>query len=268
MPSAPAKTPGRSVSSVSSVDKNHASNPAPLEPGSPRSEAPGFQLQASNPKSQIANLKSLPSAVSAQWRRAQAGMLEIVAFGALLLEVERRLAAAAEPADEPRAVGRPGGSGLRGWLAANCPEIPYTSAIRHRDLARAVAGHVGAAEEPARLVRALDAPGPGAAPEPEEGELYEEVAALVEGRSARQLLLNFGISSGRGPGRPKGSGRGLSVARPISVAEAERMAEVELEGLVVQLAEFFAAHKHLKIVEPARRQAIRRNLLDLADLLK
>lgn len=236
-------------------------NPAPLAAQSHPLAASRQPLAA---HSQPLAAGALPSAVSAQWRRAQAGMLEIVAFGALLLEVERRLAASGEPQRGHTS----GGSGLRGWLAANCPEIPYYTAMRHRDLARAVAGHVGAAEEPARLVRALEAPGPGAAPEPEEGGLYEEVAALVDGRSARQLLLNFGISTGRGPGRPKGSGRGLSVARPISVAEAERMAEVELEGLVVQLAEFFAAHKHLKIVEPARRQAIRRNLLDLADLLK
>lgn len=77
--------------------------------------------------------------VSAQWRRASAGLVEIVRFGALMVHVERGLA---------RRQTRAGlfqGQTLKGWLSEHCPEINYHTAHGYK---AAAVGLAAAAELP------------------------------------------------------------------------------------------------------------------------
>lgn len=180
--------------------------------------------------------------------RAQAGLIAMIEFGARVAQCQ----AAIEVSDGPKR--GPGSGGLKGWLAEHCPTIPYTNARRYRDLAKSVAQRLE-----------MDAPKMIDALESGVGEEYEEVAALVEGKSARQLMFSF--SAGRGAGRPKGT-KNLGDYTPISNAEAEEMATVELEGLVQNLGRFFAAKRNLKVMQISRRNACRMHLQDMADLLK
>ncbi len=54
----------------------------------------------------------------------------------------------------------------------------------------------------------------------------------------------------------------------MSVAENEELATTELEDIVRLLGAFVAHHKHLLVVDAARRHACRMHLKDVADLLK
>ena len=95
--------------------------------------------------------EQVAKALSTAWRRANAGMLEIMRFGAMLLEVEARLdedEARCSPVEntlrkrhDPR-----GGGGLRGWLARKCPEINYKTAY----------GYMMAAEGLRRMVKVAE----------------------------------------------------------------------------------------------------------------
>jgi len=64
------------------------------------------------------------------WRRAQAGLVEIIRFGATLLAVrewlEATVVSSREHGDDGRISGRH--PGLKGWLSDNCPDINYKTA--------------------------------------------------------------------------------------------------------------------------------------------
>lgn len=192
--------------------------------------------------------------LNTQYGKAQAGALEMIKFGAMIGALETEFEG---PKRGPKSIG------LKGWLEAHCPDIPYTTSLRYRDLAKGAAKQLEVSSV-ARLSEALTA-GEEAGASDADQELYEEVKGLVFGKSARQLLFSF--SSGRGPGRPKGS-KGNPNYKPITTAEAEEMATVELEGIVRDLASFISRHMHLKVVDVERRKACRRRLEELADVLK
>ena len=66
-------------------------------------------------------------AVRGQWRAAQNGLRHIVAFGAMLLEVERWLAA---KKGKFKRAGE--GGGLKAWLSEHCPEVNYKTAAGYK----------------------------------------------------------------------------------------------------------------------------------------
>ncbi len=86
--------------------------------------------------------RDMAAAVSAQWGRAQEGLVEILKFGAILLELERRLAMPSQRA------GMYGGATLKQWLRELCPEIRYDTALGYK---AAAAGVIKAAELPDEL---------------------------------------------------------------------------------------------------------------------
>lgn len=122
--------------------------------------------------------------LTAQYRRAQSAQLEIVAFGAMLLQAEEAVCTCAHG-------GRFGdkGTGFKGWLTEYAPTIERTKAYRYRDIAEALVGHLHLkSTEQLRLLTATDT------------TLDEKLAAkreklldLVTEKSVRGIQLELGL---------------------------------------------------------------------------
>lgn len=77
--------------------------------------------------------------VSAQWRRASAGLVEIIKFGAMMVKIDQGLS-------NPNSRGGSfKGKTLKGWLSEHCPEVNYKTAHGYKD---AALGLAAAAELP------------------------------------------------------------------------------------------------------------------------
>jgi hypothetical protein len=134
-----------------------------------------------------------PDVVTAQYKRAVAGALEMVRFGAMLVEIDMALTAGGQ---DPN--GRRGEESLHGWLEANCPDVNYKTAMKFKYLAEGVQRSCNV---PAKVPLSLAMPGPEGEYAAPEGacpitpgklkKLQQEVWALVEGKSARQLQFAF-----------------------------------------------------------------------------
>lgn len=150
-----------------------------------------------------------PEAVTAQYRRAVAGCLEMIRFGAMMLEIEAGL-------DKTRH--NPDGSGesLKSWLAASCPEINYKSAMRFKGLAEGLRFHCRVPKGwPLRL--ALPSPDGGTGADSGEAEevgakpqrlaqMRREIWSFLEGKSARQLMFDFCEAEDNAKGGDRRSG--------------------------------------------------------------
>lgn len=154
-----------------------------------------------------------PEAVTAQYRRAVAGALEMVRFGAMLVEVENVLTCE----NIPQKGCTSGGQGLQAWLEQNCPDVNYKTAMRFKHLAEGVQRHC---RLPATVPLSLAMPGPEGEYAAPEGacpitparlkKLQKEVWALVEGKSARQLQFAFAA-----PAAPVKGGARDGAGRPM-----------------------------------------------------
>lgn len=145
-----------------------------------------------------------PQEVSAQYRRAVNGVLEMVRFGAMLMEVEVATCRSVTRATTGKIDGRE--VGLKGWLADHCPEVNYHTAMRFKRLAEGV--HASC-KIPAATPLRLCLPGPGgemdAVPadvavwtgpgrrvsDDKLRQLRQETWSLIDGKSARQLQFAF-----------------------------------------------------------------------------
>lgn len=198
------------------------------------------------------------AALSAQYRKANLATFEIVKFGAMVLAIEEAL-------EGPKA-GR-GSVGIKGWIEAHCPEIQYRTSMRHKEVAKAIFRQYTKAD-PERTIEAfasaLQLEG-NADATADDMECSEAVKELVFGKSARQLLFDF---AGRKSGRPEGSKNEPTPRKLMSVAENEELATIELEDIVQLLGKFVSQHKHLLVLNVARRNACRMHLQDVANLLK
>jgi len=152
----------------------------------------------------------------AQYRRANAGTLEIIRFGAMLIEIDE---------DITRQYGKsrfnPDGSGmtLEKWLAENFPEVNYKTANNYKRLAEGLQREF---KIPAKM-RLTDAlpTSDGSAPHVSTMfgkdndraiEIREEIWEFVNGKSARQLMFDFGLTAERKPtGGDRRSGMKLSI---------------------------------------------------------
>lgn len=133
-----------------------------------------------------------PDVVTAQYKRAVAGALEMVRFGAMLVEIDMALTAGGQ---DPN--GRRGEESLHGWLEAHCPDVNYKTAMKFKYLAEGVQRSCNV---PAKVPLSLAMPNhdgtfniPDESPVPFQKlkKLQQEVWALVEGKSARQLQFAF-----------------------------------------------------------------------------
>ena len=154
-----------------------------------------------------------PADVSTQYKRAVAGCLEMVRFGAMLMEVASVISRVRLRSEDGRIEGRE--DGLKAWLDEHCPDVNYATAMRFKSLAEGVKRACGLPEVmPMRLAL----PGPDGAIDVDADwapdgkgrpvsasrlrELQAEVWELVEGKSQRQLLFSF-----MSPEGPKGGAR-------------------------------------------------------------
>lgn len=151
--------------------------------------------------------------VTAQYRRAVSGALEMVRFGATLMQVEVVLTRENNsPSRGPTAKGQ----GLQAWLETNCPDVNYKTAMRFKTLAEGVRRNCNI---PAKVPLALALPASDGTPAlPEKSpvpmaklkKIQQAVWDLVEGKSARQLMFDFAAEGGAAKGGDRRSGKTLT----------------------------------------------------------
>ena len=131
------------------------------------------------------------SALTAQYQRAVSGMREVLIFGAMLMQIEESVTVSTRGHG-----GKFGdkGTGLKGWLEANAPDISRPTALRFLGITKAIAADyqsiVGA-----RVAKKFDLPTlvlTDNADLPEEAQLKQgELFDYVSGTSQRSWLDRF-----------------------------------------------------------------------------
>lgn len=185
-------------------------------------------------------------AVRESWGRAQAGLVEILRFGALLITVRERLDAESfstgKRLDGPTAKG----TGFKAWLEKRCPEVNYNTAY----------GYMCAAEGLRNMLRLADdvplLPLMGVDPIPEKAnEKLRKKMMKVIGASTITLLKAAAREGSAG--RPKG---GTSAGRrALTADERTAAARQTLEGIVSSLGALITSTQARMIPLDARRRA-------------
>lgn len=145
-----------------------------------------------------------PDAVTAQYKRAVAGALEMVRFGAMLVEIDMSLTRETHNGGCFQT-----GETLKAWLEANCPDVNYKTAMRFKALAEGVQRSCNVpAKVPLSLAMPKDdgtfnVPDESPIPFQKLKKIQQEVWSLVEGKSARQLQFAFAADEAA----PKGGDR-------------------------------------------------------------
>ncbi|MDA3923103.1 MAG: hypothetical protein PF904_00195 [Kiritimatiellae bacterium] len=152
-------------------------------------------------------------AVMSQYKRAIGGTLEIIRFGAMLIEIDTVLTRENSPKARHSWTGK--GAGLMGWMDENCPEINYKTAMRYKTLAQ---GLQDMFKIPAKLPLSYALPASDGSIDihlPEGCRISEakvkkiqmQVWEMVEGKSARQLTFDFGLADPKPRGGDHKSGK-------------------------------------------------------------
>lgn len=133
-----------------------------------------------------AEQQKLGAHLTSQYRLAVGGMLEHIAFGALVENVQRVVSALRTQS------GRGGGpdtkgDGLKGWLDRFAPEVSRPTAYRCMELAESIRAEFKIGER-ADLHHLLK----GSKASPAELLKRKAITAFVEGKSQRQLLIGIG----------------------------------------------------------------------------
>jgi len=180
--------------------------------------------------------------LTAQYKRAVSGMREVLIFGAMLKQVEESVSARghAHLGNEARR-----GTGLKGWLEANAPEISRPTALRFLGVTEAIAEEymqiVGAKVAKAYDLPSLvlaDASTLDAHAALKQGELFDYVA----GTSQRSWLDRYKPAPEPGGGyHPK---------KQLTLPEADELARMQAN------AAFKAIHRALWDVEHTRKASI------------
>ena len=187
--------------------------------------------------------------------------LERAKLGVILIRWEQYIG-------EARGRGKTG-EGLKGWLAANVPELNYKTAVNYQSQAEMALKMLGGGAKAQAVL--LDEP---TVTQPD-GEVIEIETDYVAKRdkifedvkSRRQLeqtYFKFMASEGRrGPGRPKGSG---AAGTPRAKTAEERVAEAEAETreILGKLLAFLRGN-WLETVSQQTRDDFARTLRDCAN---
>jgi len=164
------------------------------------------------PPGGVPELPHTPTALSAQYRLAMDGLRECLKFGAMLAEVEESLDRSLSRQTTGQITGREGG--LKTWLAANCPEVDYGWALKYKRLAEGVreACALPAAVPLSLAISEGEADGVNTK---KLGKARAEVAAFLEGKTARQLEFAFGLRASA----PKGGAREGAGRKRLTLGE-------------------------------------------------
>jgi hypothetical protein len=146
--------------------------------------------------------------ITEQYRKAVSGCLEMIRFGAMMIEVESGL---------EREIGKgciQTGETLKTWLEDNCPAINYKTALRFKGLAEGLQFHLRIPDSwPLRLALPsatdqeteinADLAGELGIKPKRLAQMRKEIWDFLEGKSARQLVFDFGCAETA----PKGGDR-------------------------------------------------------------
>ena len=158
-------------------------------------------------------------------------------FGAALAQAEIEL--------EQRGIlkNRKAGQGMQGWLAANCPEVNYKTAMRWKALATQVANSLSCSSDQALKLltgdNTIDVP----------SKVSTRLDKVFEATSLRKLtqqLFDF-ASEGANGGRPSGTGTTATPERLTPSQSAQRLWARPLSFIVSNRAALFSAAKLLPI---------------------
>ncbi|MDD2348294.1 MAG: hypothetical protein PHG74_09170 [Kiritimatiellae bacterium] len=144
--------------------------------------------------------------LSEGWSRAQAGLAEIMRFGAALLTVSEWLDECFPVKNIPQRGCTSKGQGLKGWLEKHCPDINYNTAYGYMQAAAGLRNMLKLADDVPLLPLMGENPIPDAAQE----KLRVKVLKIIA-KTPLQLFKD----AGRG-GRPRG---GTSAGRRALTAE-------------------------------------------------
>lgn len=207
-------------------------------------------------KSQQLTANSYQTRVSDQYAAIETAkdnlLRECVKFGALLIEVGYYLG-------EARGRGKDG-EGLQAWLAENCPEVNYSTAMNYKALAWKCVKMLGCGSQAVAVLQDKTEVIPPGEDEPidveskfieKRDELFNEVKSR---RDLEQTYFKFMASEGRrGPGRPKGTGAGTVEYKKKSTMECAVEAVWPIvQHLLKHRGEMFTAYKILpdeKLIE-------------------
>lgn len=109
-----------------------------------------------------ADTASVALVLNEGWNRAQAGLVEIMRFGATLLLVREWLEADCSSAENNSPKRGKGAYGLKGWLSDNCPDINYKTAYGYMLAAAGLRREAKLAEDVPLLVMMGEDPVPEA----------------------------------------------------------------------------------------------------------
>jgi hypothetical protein len=181
-----------------------------------------------------------PEQITEQYRKAVSGCLEMIRFGAMMIEVDAGLDVSRHNPDGE-------GESLKSWLEDNCPAINYKTALRFKGLAEGLQFHLRIPDNwPLRLalpsgtdqdaeVNADLAGELGIKPK-RLAQMRKEIWDFLEGKSARQLTFDFGCAETA----PKGGDRrsGLKMTEEEKHVRSVQMAQnIWLESLETLLGE-------------------------------
>ena len=195
-----------------------------------------------------------PAAITEQYRRAITGTLEILRFGAMLIDVEVNLTRENNsPRRGPTAIG----TGLQAWLEENCPEVNYKTAMRFKML---TADMQRFCQIPAKLPVSLALPGPDGAVHLDDlpanvnaarvGKIQQQVWDMIQGKSARQLMFQFRTDAAP-RGGDHGGGAAYSEQQQQRRANPTPLAIEEWQHLITQFRDWVLGRKTHVHVPPA-----------------
>ncbi len=190
-----------------------------------------------------------PDKISEQYRLAVSGTLEVLRFGAMLIEVDMSLTR------ETHKGCIQNGESLKAWLDTNCPDVNYKTAMRFKMLAEDMQRFC---QIPAKLPVSLALPGPDGAVHLEDlpanvnaervGKIQQQVWEMVQGQSARQLMFQF-----RTDAAPRGGDHGGGAAsheRAMTRNQMEMERAVEQWQLIVSMFREFALERKRELLVP------------------
>lgn len=160
------------------------------------------------PENKAIQTSHTPSDVTAQYRRAISGTLEMLRFGAMLVEIDADLRKEAHGNQHIS-----GNGGLQKWLESNCPDINYKTAMRFKHLADGLQREFNIPAKVSLLSALPEADGttlvPASVQESKRNKVMDiqaEIWEFVQGKSARQLLFDFGMAERKATGGDRRSG--------------------------------------------------------------
>lgn len=202
------------------------------------------------------------AALTGQYHRAVSGMREVLIFGAMLMQIEEKVTVSTRGHG-----GKFGdkGSGLKGWLAENAPDISRPTALRMLGVTKAIAEEYRTIVGD-RIAKKFDLPAlvlaePDQLPEAaklKQGELFD----YVSGTSQRSWLDRFQPRSSMGGYRPRQGPE----PTPQEVREAyKKMATETFQRLLVDLTEFAITkpQRGFDLLGDADKRIFRELILDL-----